>query len=333
MIPKKIHPVTLALIILCVIFAGLIVFSYAARAAKPAGGSAGGQGSAQGRTGQSTGGQGSAQGRTGQGAGGGAPRGTAVRTAPVARGTIETSVIINGDVLAGSQVSVYPNTSGKLAEARAGVGDRVRAGETLAMIDPSRPGDVYAKSPVVSPVAGTVLAAPVNRGDTVSVQTAVYVVGDLSRLLVEAFVPERFSAAARKGLPASARFEALGGGAFPMAVEEVAPALDPASRTVRVRLGFLAPDPRIKAGMFATITLVTDSRAQVLTVPRSAAVYTYGEWVVFVANGERAERREITIGLESEALLEVTGGLVEGERLVVSGQHFLSDGDSLRLIQ
>lgn len=271
---------------------------------------------------------------SGQGTGGAGTRGTAVRVTPIKLDTIENTVIINGDVLARTQVSVYPTVAGKLAEARFKVGDLVRQGEILAMIDPSRPGEVYSKSPVVSPVSGTVLSAPVNPGDTLSTQTAVYLVGDLSGLLVETFVPERFTAAAQKGLTAQVSFEAIPGETFPMTVDEVSPVLDPASRTLKIRLRFTKPDSRIKAGMFATVTLVTGAKHNVPVIPRSAVINTYGSWIVFtVREGTTAERREIKLGLESEDFIEVVSGLNPGEQVVTAGQNFLSDGDPVRIVE
>jgi multidrug efflux pump subunit AcrA (membrane-fusion protein) len=259
----------------------------------------------------------------------------AVRVTPVNRGTIENSVVINGDVLAGSQVSIFPTVAGKVTETRFQVGDQVSRGAAVAMVDPSRPGEVYSQSPVISTISGTILQAPVQPGDTVTVQTAVYVVGDLSSLMVETFVPERFSNAARRGLEAQVSLEALPGELFPAVVDEVSPVLDPASRTLRIRLKFPGrTDPRIKAGMFATVSLVTNTRRDVPVIPREAVINTYGSWIVFTVNEENtAVRREISLGLENERFVEVLSGLEPGELVVSAGQNFLSDGDPVRIIE
>jgi multidrug efflux pump subunit AcrA (membrane-fusion protein) len=264
----------------------------------------------------------------------GAARGGAtVRVTEVAPGTIENSVMINGDVLAASQVSIYPNMAGKLTQLRYRVGDWVNRGQALAAVDPSRPGEEYSESPVVSTVSGTVLAVPANLGDTVSASTAVYVVGDLTNLVVETFVPERFSASAQRGLEALVSLEALPGESFPAAVSEVSPVLDPASRTLRIRLRFNQQDSRIRAGMFATVSLVTNTRRDVPVIPRDAVINTYGSWIVFVADSRNtARRRTVTLGLENENLVEVLEGLELGERVVSAGQNFLSDGDPVRIV-
>jgi multidrug efflux pump subunit AcrA (membrane-fusion protein) len=255
-----------------------------------------------------------------------------VRVTEVTRGTIENSVVINGDVLAASQVTIYPRMAGKLIRMRYRVGDSVNRGQVVAGVDPSRPGEEYSESPVLSTISGTILSAPANLGDTVSVSTPVYVIGDLANLVVETFVPERFSNAAQRGLGALVSLEALPGETFPATVVEVSPVLDPASRTLRIRLSFNREDNRIRAGMFATVSLVTNTRQDVPVIPREAVINTYGSWIVFVVDGNTARRRTIALGLENENLVEVLEGLEPGDRIVSAGQNFLSDGDPVRIV-
>ncbi|MDR1586635.1 MAG: efflux RND transporter periplasmic adaptor subunit [Treponema sp.] len=264
---------------------------------------------------------------------------TVVRVTPVILGTIENSVVINGDVLARNQVSILPTVAGKLVEARYGPGDRVMRGDVVAMVDPSRPGEVYSQSPVVSTISGTVLQAPYSVGETLSTQSAVYVVGDLSGLRVETFVPERFVSSVRIGLPAQVSLEAIPGETFRAEVDEVSPVLDPASRTLRIRLRFTGDpsgrvDGRVKAGMFATLSLVTNTRAGVPVIPRGAVINTYGSWIVFTVDENNvARRQDVELGLENEELFEVLSGVEPGDRIVSQGQNFLSDGDPVRIVE
>jgi len=275
-----------------------------------------------------------AQGGGGARGGGGSRNATAIRVTPVSASTIEKSVILNGEILARNQVTIFPTIGGKLVETRLGVGDRVSSGQVVAMVDPSRPGEVYSRSPVVSTVSGTVIQAPFSIGDTVTTQSAVYIVGDLSSLLVETFVPERFVASVKQGMRAQLKFEAIGGEIFIAEVTEINPVLDPASRTLRIRLRFVNPDARIKAGMFATISLVTNRKVDVPVVARTSVINTYGSWIVFVADeNNTARRREVTLGLDNEDYFEILGGLSLGDKVVSAGQNFLSDGDPVRVVE
>ena len=272
----------------------------------------------------------------GQGRGpGGGRTAVTVRVAPVLRDTIEHSVVINGDVITANQVAIFPTVGGRVTSTRFQVGDRVSQGTVVAMVDPSRPGQIFSESPVVSTISGTVLQVPVSMGYMVTPQTPIYVVGDLSSLIIETFVPERFSNAARRGLPAQVTLEALPGEVFQTIVYEVSPVLDPISRTLRIRLRFAGrTDPRIKAGMFATVSLVTRVSQNVPVIPREAAINTQGTWIVFAIDEDNiAHRRQIFLGLENENFLEVVDGLEIGEFVAVAGQNFLSDGETVRIVE
>lgn len=272
------------------------------------------------------------QGQGGQG--GGNRNAIAVRVSKVALRDIAKKIIVNGDVLAGREVSIFPNVAGRLSELRLKIGDTAARGQVVALVDPSKPGEIFSQSPVVSPISGTILSSPVSAGNTVSASTAVYTIGDLSNLLVETFVPERFAGAIRKGLSAEVSFEAIEGETFGAVVDEISPVLDPASRTLRIRLKFPKKDPRIRVGMFAQISLITNSRAGVKSIPRDALINTYGSYLVFILDDKGvARRREVELGLESETLVEILNGLETGETVVIAGQNFLTDGDPARAVE
>jgi len=259
---------------------------------------------------------------------------TTVRVTTVEPGTIERSVIINGEIQARNQVTIFPTVGGRLVEVRHNIGDRVNRGDIVAYIDPSRPGEVYSRSPVVSTVSGTLLNAPYNIGDTLTTQSGIFVVGDLSSLLIETNIAERFVASITLGMRAELWFEAIPGETFAATVSEINPVLDPATRTLRIRLRFVNPDPRIRAGMFATISLVTNRRVNVPVIPRSSVINTYGSWIVFVADeNNTAYRREVTLGIENEEVVEILSGLSMGDIVVSAGQNFLSDGDLVRIVE
>ncbi|MDR2418907.1 MAG: efflux RND transporter periplasmic adaptor subunit [Treponema sp.] len=280
-------------------------------------------------------------GPAGGGAGSAARQATIVRTETVVPGTVETSVALNGDILLGSpEVSLTATlptgvATAKLVEARFKLGDTVKQGDTVAIIDPSRPGASYSPSPVISTASGTVIQTPpVVLGDSVTASTAIYVLSDLNDLLIETYVPERYVLSVRKGLPALVTLAAIPGETFNATVDEVSPTLDAASRTLKIRLRFTKADARIRAGMFATVSLVTNIHDNVLLIPRAALINTYGTWVVFTVDERNvAHRREIELGLESETVVEVVAGLSQDERVVSAGQNFLSDGDTVRVVE
>ncbi|MDR1429714.1 MAG: efflux RND transporter periplasmic adaptor subunit [Spirochaetaceae bacterium] len=336
--PKKYRPVTLVIALLSVVIAVLIGVSLLGKKTSSVpSGEAGGAVQGRGGGAVQAGGQ-ERQAPQGMGIPDGAARSgrnaTVVRVTPVVLGLIENYVVINGDVLASSQVSVFPTVGGRLAELRLRIGDTVERGTVIAAVDPSRPGETYALSPVPSTVSGTIVQLPVNPGDTVTANTVIAVVGGLGDLVVETYVPERYAALMRRGLGAEVRFSGLGDEPFAARVDELSPVLDPESRTRRITLRFARQDSRIMPGMFATISLVTHARSSVPVIPRASVINSYGSWFVFVVDeASIARRREVVPGLENENYFEIVNGLEIGEQVVTAGQNFLSDNEPVRVVE
>lgn len=280
-----------------------------------------------------SGGSASPQGGANGQPGGAAARALPVRCKTITLGTIEDFTKLNGDVVSGNETKLYASVAGKLIERRVAVGSTVAKGTVIALVDPSKVGESYLPNPVESTVAGTVLSIPVSQGDTISTNTVIATIGNLSNLKVSVAVPERFLANLRIGSRAEVRFDAIPDAVYGAKVVEMSPVLDSASRTLDVKLGLDRGDPRILAGMFATVRLETDSRKNVLVVPRSAVGITSTEAYVFVVKAdETVERRTVTLGIETEDAFEVRKGIAPGEKVVTEGRSMLSSGDRVRIV-
>ncbi|SIQ54751.1 RND family efflux transporter, MFP subunit [Alkalispirochaeta americana] len=274
---------------------------------------------------------GRAPGGPGRSPGGDQPEARAVTVSPVSRGTVRSTVRITGDVVARDPVGLVSNVGGRISTPVPPVGTVITAGDRVVLVDPSRPGDAFSESPLISPVSGTVVAVGASQGDTITTQTSVVTLQDLSRLEIRTWVPERFLGFLRPGLRADVRFEAFPGELFPARVVRLAPVMDPVRRTLEVTLVLDRPDRRIRAGMFPSLELVLQERTGVLTVPPSALLETWQERYVYVVDdGNIARRRPVTTGLEGRSSLEVLEGLQEGDLLVVRGQSFLTEGMPVR---
>ena len=77
-------------------------------------------------------------------------------------------------------------------------------------------------------------------------------------------------------------------------------------------------DGALKPGMFADIEVLTDrTPVAVLAIPKSAIVETNDKKkIVFVQNGKSFQSTDVTLGRESGEMIEVTNGLLDGDRIV-----------------
>jgi len=276
--------------------------------------------------------KGGAQGQAAK-SGNGGKRTIAVRANTIKTGSLSNYTKIHGDAVSNNETKIYPNVGGKLLQRQVSVGDQVLKGTTIALVDPSKVGENYMPNPVESTVPGTILSIPVHEGDTITVNTVIATVGNLSRTKISAAVPERYLTNLRIGTPAEISFDAIPGMTFPAKVTEMSPIVDTPSRTLEVKLELVKVDPRILVGMFATVKLATESRNNVIVAPRSSVVLGSTESYVFIIKGDNTvERRRILLGLEGEDSFEVKKGLAPGEKVVTEGKSSIVDGDSVKIV-
>ena len=254
-----------------------------------------------------------------------------VKTVTVVRQDISNKLTISGDVEASASVDVYPETAGKLTSLLVETGSRVEENRVIAKIDPSRPGMNYAESPVKAPISGTVTAVNADTGATVSPQMPLVTIGDISRLVITANIPERFIYMIKKGQHALITTTAAPGMKYQAEITAVSPVVNPASRTLPIELGLSGKTP-IKAGMFVGIELTTSTSENSLVVPEKAVLSRDDETYVYRVNGEHAEKAAVSTGIKNNGLVEITSGLSENDRIVMEGATLVSDGSRVRIL-
>jgi len=192
-----------------------------------------------------------------------------------------------------------------------------------------RTGETTKTLPVRAPATGFVLSKDVVEGASVEMGRDLYRIGNLDRIWVTAEVYEFDAPWVEVGQPAQMELAFQAGKLHEGTVSYIYPTLNPTTRTLTVRLEFENPGVRLKPGMFATVYIQYRRIDDVLAVPSEAILHSGRREIVFVDLGDgHFEPREITTGLQGDHhMSEVTSGLVEGERVVVSGQ-FLLDSES-----
>ncbi len=180
-----------------------------------------------------------------------------------------------------------------------------------------------------SPMSGIVLEKRVVDGQRVMAGDELYRIADLSTVWVIAQVPEHDLASVKVGDPATVTFRAYPGEGRPGKVAFIYPDLKPETRTARIRIELPNPDGRLRADMYADVSLrAAGSLEPVIAVPDSAVIEDGQRRIVIVARGEgRFEPRPVTIGRRGKDHVEITEGLEAGEA-VVTAATFLIDAES-----
>jgi multidrug efflux pump subunit AcrA (membrane-fusion protein) len=191
-----------------------------------------------------------------------------------------------------------------------------------------------ARASIRAPISGTVTKRAVNDGESVDPATPAFEVIDASSLDLVANLPAQYLGRVRTGNLAVVKIEPFPGREFEGGVVQVAPAADPQTNTVAVRVRLPNPRGELRAGLFADARIAVEIHANALVVPEAALVVEGDETFVFVPKSdETVERRKVAVGIREGGRAEITRGLREDERVVTAGAFGLEDGSKIKIAE
>jgi RND family efflux transporter MFP subunit len=173
-------------------------------------------------------------------------------------------------------------------------------------------------------------------GAAVNARAAVVTMADLNSLMVEVDVAESNLDKVRLGQPCEISLDAIPDRRFAGEVHMIVPTADRTKATVLTKVKFLEKDDRILPEMSAKVaflsqTLDPAARQARLIVPKGALISREGRTSSFLVTGNRVKLVPVTLGLTMNDLVEVAGGLKEGDRVVLNPPAFLKDGARVKV--
>jgi multidrug efflux system membrane fusion protein len=185
---------------------------------------------------------------------------------------------------------------------------------------------------LVAPDSGVITAIAAEAGQVVASGAAVMKLAREDEREVAISVPESRIAELSRAKQVGVSLWATPQKIYPARVREIAPAVDPVTRTFAVRVAVLAPDASLQWGMTANVGIVTDGPASAALLPLTALHRQDDKpavWVYDAATGKVA-LRPVTVAQYREDGVVVTSGLATGEWVVTAGVHKLRPGQVVR---
>lgn len=171
-----------------------------------------------------------------------------------------------------------------------------------------------------APFAGVVTSHHAVGSEVVEQGTELLAITDMSSLWVLADVYEKDLSQIRTGQAVTVRVASYPRETFVGKVTYVADAIDPKTRTAKVRCVAGNESGLLKLEMFATVEIPVGKTRPTLAVPSSSIQQIDGRPVVFVrTSGTEFQKREVQTGVESGGYSEIRSGLKEGEAVVSRG--------------
>ncbi|MDN5849573.1 MAG: efflux RND transporter periplasmic adaptor subunit [Nitrococcus sp.] len=195
---------------------------------------------------------------------------------------------------------------------------------------------LISKKTIRAPFAGILGIREVDVGQYLSPGDKIVQIQQLTPIFVDYALPERHFGELKVGQSIQVALSAYSGKSFAGQITAVDAAVNPATRSIKVRATLQNPDGKLRPGMFAEVTTEHGQARQVLTIPRTAVSYNpYGDFVFLIKkdkNGQQVvQRTQITTGAIQHGRVEIVKGLKVGQQVVQAGQLKLRDGQPVRI--
>lgn len=184
-----------------------------------------------------------------------------------------------------------------------------------------------------APISGILLKKMGEAGEMISAGMPVLVISDISKVKVNAYIPENQLKNIRIGQEVNILINAIDAHRKGV-ITEVGSMAEPTTRAFTIKAVVDNPDMNIRPGMIAEINIAIPDSTEATLVSHTAILNTPdGQPYVYVADREmkQAFKRNVSIGAVHGEEIEITSGVTSGEKVVIGGAHKLTNGCNINI--
>jgi RND family efflux transporter MFP subunit len=188
---------------------------------------------------------------------------------------------------------------------------------------------------IEAPYDGVVTQRNLNIGALVDAGASgsnLFVIADTRTLRVFVDVPETYAASVHVGMPADVSLNTYGAKPITGTVARTADALDPNTRTLRTEIDVSNTEQQLLPGVYANVKLQVSTTTRNYVVPANVLLFrAEGLRVALVDGQQRVHLQPVTLGRDFGSTVEITEGLNDGDRIVLSPSDSLSEGQQVKV--
>ena len=185
-----------------------------------------------------------------------------------------------------------------------------------------------------APMDGVISKRSVEEGVNMMPGLSAFKLVSIDEVNINVPVPENEIGSIKTGQSATITVPALDNREYKGVVEKKGVEANPVSRTYALKIKVGNPKSELMPGMVCKAALLSDADGDVkkIIIPnKSVQIAPDNRKFVWLADGNTAKRRFITVGALSDYGIIVEDGLTKGDRLIVEGGSKVSEGMSLRV--
>ncbi|MDD4238548.1 MAG: efflux RND transporter periplasmic adaptor subunit [Desulfotomaculaceae bacterium] len=191
--------------------------------------------------------------------------------------------------------------------------------------------DNYNNFTVTSPLTGLVASVGIENGEMASPQATAVTVVQLDTVKTKLQLSENVIVSIKPGVEVSVTINSLNK-TVNGTVISVAPKADPSTRAFPVEIQLNNEQGDIKAGMVAQLNLETGISKGAVVMPADAVLERDGQYFVYAVEDGKAKEIAVKTGVTSGQLVEITEGVQEGQDIIVKGNHLVTDGQAVEVV-
>ncbi len=196
-----------------------------------------------------------------------------------------------------------------------------------------------AKKTIRAPFAGRLGIRLINLGQILNEGEAIVSLQSLDPIFINFSLPQQQLVQAQPGLTVQVTTDALPGRTIEGKITAINPAVDIATRNLRVQATVANPQKRLRPGMFVNVAVVLPVQDKVLAIPATAVLYApYGDSVFVVEEKKREQnsppgkvvrQQFVRLGKKRGDFIAVSSGLNDGETIISTGVFKLRNGQAV----
>ncbi len=185
---------------------------------------------------------------------------------------------------------------------------------------------------VTSPISGIISYKGANENEYISTSSPAYSIVDMDTVLLNVSVSEKIINKINKGDTVDVYINTVQNEAFSGTIKSVSPTADQTS-TYPIEIEINNPNHLIKPGMFANTSFILNTSKNTIVIPYEAILSSIDETYVYVNDNNTAKKVVVETGLTDGKNIEITSGLQVGDEIITTGQAYLTDGDTIKVVE
>jgi membrane fusion protein (multidrug efflux system) len=187
-----------------------------------------------------------------------------------------------------------------------------------------------AKTSIRAPFAGIIGLRSISPGTFVTPETLIATLVNRSQIKITFSVPEKYASQVKKNT--TVNFTVSGStGIFQAKIYAIEPAVEEATRTLRVRALAQNPEGKLLPGTFANVALPLEKTKNAFLIPTQAIIPVQGGKKVFVSHNGKAKEVAVETGTRTAEDIVVVSGLKTGDTVITTGVLTLKEGAPVRV--